>query len=169
MYNVRIPRAQEIFGRRSQGAYGGTSGVRNVFPGVPPAEIPRARLFAAPIPYSTPERVPTPSCIPSRRKPARPGSPKTFSLLPSTWTAVSESNLCRRGPGRRPGGVSEHTCFQGAPLEEVKSLVAGAAIFIGNDSGTGSHRRRIRTPRSLCCGARRIWKTGAPGAPRTRC
>jgi ADP-heptose:LPS heptosyltransferase len=29
----------------------------------------------------------------------------------------------------------EYTCFQGAPLEEVKSLASGAALFIGNDSG----------------------------------
>src|SRR5208282_4525787 len=28
-----------------------------------------------------------------------------------------------------------YTCFQGAPLEEIKSLLAGAGLFIGNDSG----------------------------------
>ena len=30
---------------------------------------------------------------------------------------------------------SAYPCLQGAPLEELKSLLAGAALFVGNDSG----------------------------------
>jgi ADP-heptose:LPS heptosyltransferase len=39
------------------------------------------------------------------------------------------------GPGEDVSAFAEYNVVVGAPLAEVKSLVAGAALFIGNDSG----------------------------------
>ena len=68
MYNVRIPRAQEILGvdRKVHTAEHLASAM--FYLGVPHTEIPRARLFAAPHLHG---RVPTPSCIRLRRRPAK--------------------------------------------------------------------------------------------------
>jgi ADP-heptose:LPS heptosyltransferase len=102
------------------------------FLGVPPTEIPRARLFAAPHSRTRPYAV---------LHPFASEAGKTWQ--PENFLAVAE-HLERRlgieplfvaGSGEDLAGFSEYTCFQGAPLEEVKSLLAGAAIFIGNDSG----------------------------------
>ncbi len=49
--------------------------------GVPPTEIPRARLFAAP---HVPDRVPTPSCIPSRREAEKTWPQENFLAVAET-------------------------------------------------------------------------------------
>ena len=132
MYNVRIPRAQEILSvdRKVHTAEHLASAM--FFLGVPPTEIPRARLFAAPHSRTRPYAV---------LHPFASEAGKTWQ--PENFLAVAE-HLERRlgieplfvaGSGEDLAGFSEYTCFQGAPLEEVKSLLAGAAIFIGNDSG----------------------------------
>jgi len=132
MYNVRIPRAQEILSvdRKVHTAEHLASAM--FFLGVPPTEIPRARLFAAPHSRTRPYAV---------LHPFASEAGKTWQ--PENFLAVAE-HLERRlgieplfvaGSGEDLAGFIEYTCFQGAPLEEVKSLLAGAAIFIGNDSG----------------------------------
>ena len=37
--------------------------------------------------------------------------------------------------GESLDAFNRYTCIEGASLEEIKSLLAGAALFIGNDSG----------------------------------
>src|SRR6202012_2683663 len=39
------------------------------------------------------------------------------------------------GPNEDLSPFNAYPCFQGASLEEVKSLLAGASLFVGNDSG----------------------------------
>jgi ADP-heptose:LPS heptosyltransferase len=39
------------------------------------------------------------------------------------------------GPGESLVALDQYTCVCGATLDEVKSLLAGAALFVGNDSG----------------------------------
>jgi hypothetical protein len=40
-----------------------------------------------------------------------------------------------RSGRRRPGAVPRFRIVQGAPLAKVKTLLAGASLFVGNDSG----------------------------------
>jgi ADP-heptose:LPS heptosyltransferase len=39
------------------------------------------------------------------------------------------------GPGDDLAAFRESRTFSGRPLDEIKSLIAGAALFVGNDSG----------------------------------
>jgi heptosyltransferase III len=136
MYNVRIPRAQEILkvDRKVHTAEHLASAM--FYLGVPQIEIPRARLFAAP------------------RSSVHPRTRAHAVLHPfaseadKTWPAENFLAVAKhldRDLGIEPRFIAgadedlspfgEYTCFQGAPLEEVKSLLSGAALFIGNDSG----------------------------------
>jgi heptosyltransferase III len=129
MYNVRIPRAQEILGvdRTVHTAEHLASAV--FFLGVPRSEVPRARLFAQPRPAAKPYAV-----------------IHALASEPSkTWPAQNFLELARRmkdfqpvfigGPGEDLSLFHEFECLSGAPLAEVKALLAGASLFVGNDSG----------------------------------
>jgi ADP-heptose:LPS heptosyltransferase len=132
MYNVRIPRAQEILGvdRTVHTAEHLASAM--FYLGVPPAEIPRARLFAPPISRPRPYAV----LHPFASEPAKTW-PKENFLAVAKYLAddLGLEPLFVGGASDDLSAFGSYTCFQGAPLEEVKSLVAGAALFVGNDSG----------------------------------
>lgn len=166
MYNVRIPRAQEILGpeilkcdRKVHTAEHLASAM--FFLGVPQTEIPRARLFAAPMTRPRPYAVLHP-----------------FASEPTkTWPAENFLAVARRlnnDLGLEPlfvGGAdddlsafAEFTCLQGAPLEELKSLIAGASLFIGNDSGPAHMAAAFGKPVVVLWGASdldnwRPWRT----------
>lgn len=132
MYNVRIPRAQEILEIERKVHTAEHLASAMFYLGVPRNEIPRARLFAVPSARPRPYAVLHP-----------------FASTPDkTWPrdnflAVAEhldrhlgiEPLFIAGPGEDLSDFSAYACFQGAPLEEVKSLLAGATLFVGNDSG----------------------------------
>jgi ADP-heptose:LPS heptosyltransferase len=59
-----------------------------------------------------------------------------------------------------------HRCLQGADLEQVKTLLAGAALFIGNDSGPAHMAAAFGVPSLVFFGNSDIdlwrpWKTDA--------
>jgi ADP-heptose:LPS heptosyltransferase len=100
--------------------------------GVPPAEIPRARLTAG--------------------KPAPTGAYAVFHPFASTpektWPAESflavAGHLREKagldpvflaGPDDNSGAFAGFNVYRNAPLDQVISIVAGAQLFIGNDSG----------------------------------
>jgi ADP-heptose:LPS heptosyltransferase len=132
LYNIRIPRAQEILGveRKVHTAEHLASAMFHL--GVPRREIPRASLRAA----------------------ARgPGAPYAVlhpfaATRAKTWPAERFVRLARQL--RREHGLEariigaaaddfaafeEFPIHRGAPLGEVKSLLSRAELFIGNDSG----------------------------------
>lgn len=136
MYNARIPRAQEILNvdRKVHTAEHLASAM--FFLGVPQSEIPRARLFAAPLTLMHPR--PRPCAV------LHPFASQTDKTWPKeNFLAVAKyldedlgmEPLFVAGANEDLSAFGEYTCLQGAPLEEVKSLMAGAALFIGNDSG----------------------------------
>ena len=132
VYSQRIPRAQEILGdaRRVHTAEHLASAM--FWMGVPRTEIPRARLAAQPTPVTGAYAVIHPFAATAEK----------------TWPAgrfVSVAEHLRDKAGLEPiflaGPADDPTAFPGfgsvrnAPLAEVKSLLAGAQLFIGNDSG----------------------------------
>jgi heptosyltransferase III len=132
VYNIRIPRAQEILNvdRKVHTAEHVASAM--FYLGVPPTEIPRARLFAKPQPSIRPYAV---------LHPIASASDKTWPS--SNFLAVAE-HLDKRlslepvfiaGPGESLDAFAQYRTFAGAPLEEIKSLLSGASLFVGNDSG----------------------------------
>ncbi len=129
LYSHRIPRAQEILGieRRVHTAEHLASAM--FWMGVPQSEIPRARLFAEP-----------------PRERGNYAVIHPFASAPDkTWPASRFIDVARRLSGLEPvflaGPNDETTPFEGfrilrnEPLAHVKSVISGAALFIGNDSG----------------------------------
>jgi heptosyltransferase-3 len=132
IYNVRIPRAQAILNVDRTVHTAEHLASTMFFLGVPQCEIPRAILFA------TPKLRPRPYAV---LHPMASAPDKTWAF--SNFLVVAEhirSNLGLEpifiaGPGESLVAFDRYTCISGASLEEIKSLLAGAAIFIGNDSG----------------------------------
>jgi len=131
MYNVRIPRAQEILGVERKVHTAEHLASAMFYLGVPQRDIPRARLFAAPIARSRPYAVLHPFASADDKTWPR----ENFLQVAQRLEELGIEPLFVAGAGEDLSGFSEHTCFQGAPLEELKSLFAGAVVFIGNDSG----------------------------------
>jgi len=133
MYNVRIPRAQEILGvdRKVHTAEHLAAAV--FYLGAPRVEIPRARLFA--------------------EKMRTPGRPHVVihplaAAADKSWPADRFTEVARYlehawklepvfigGPGEDLSAFRNWRTVAGAALAEIKSLIAGASLFLGNDSG----------------------------------
>ncbi|HLM99915.1 MAG TPA: glycosyltransferase family 9 protein [Bryobacteraceae bacterium] len=133
MYNVRIPRAQEILGvdRKVHTAEHLAGAV--FYLGAPRVEIPRARLFA--------------------EKMRTPGRPYVVihplaAAADKSWPADRFTEVARYlehawklepvfigGPGEDLSAFRNWRTVAGAALAEIKSLIAGASLFLGNDSG----------------------------------
>jgi ADP-heptose:LPS heptosyltransferase len=128
LYNTRIPTAQEILGisRKVHTAEHLASAI--FYLGVPIAEVPRARLAAAKPPAFPPYAVFHP-----------------FASAPEkTWPAERFLTVAAQLRGLEPVFLAEaqdtraferYRVFRERPLAEVKSLLCGAQMFIGNDSG----------------------------------
>jgi heptosyltransferase-3 len=132
VYNIRIPRAQEILqvDRKVHTAEHVASAM--FFLGVPPSEIPRARLFAKSPESARPYAV---------LHPIASAPDKTW---PSSNFLATAEHLDQRlglqpvfiaGPGESLDAFAQYRTLAGAPLEEMKSLLSGASLFVGNDSG----------------------------------
>ena len=136
IYNVRIPRAQEILGvaRKVHTAEHLASAM--FYLGVPRVEIPRARLFTS---KRAPAGTPAPPYAVIHAAAATPE--KTWPA--ERFLAVAE-HLDRSfelkpvfiaGPSEDLSAFRPWHAVSGAPLDEIKSLIAGASLFVGNDSG----------------------------------
>jgi heptosyltransferase-3 len=132
LYHVRIPRAQEILGEERPVHTAEHLASAMFYLGCPVQEIPRAHLYATPAPKSQPYAV------------VHPVAAAQYKTWPAErFLAVAEH--MRRSRGMEPvfigGAVDDMTPFRnfrtiiGAPLGDVKALIAGASLFVGNDSG----------------------------------
>ena len=129
VYNVKMPRAQAIFGveRPVHTAEHLASGMFSL--GVPVGEVPRARLFPRPAVAERPYAV---------IHPAASAADKSWSA--AGFRAVAEhlrglEPVFIGGPGDDLSAFAGFRTVVGAPLEETMTLLAGASLFVGNDSG----------------------------------
>jgi ADP-heptose:LPS heptosyltransferase len=147
VYNVRIPRAQEILNvdRTVHTAEHLASAM--FFLGVPVTEIPRARL------------------VPGGKTSSRAVIHPVAATLEKTWRAEGFVEVARRLQaaradvlfiGAREDDLSpfqEFPRLAGAPLSEIKDLLASAAIFVGNDSGPAHMAAAFGVPSVVLFGA----------------
>jgi len=131
-YNVRIPRAQQILGEERTVHTAEHAASAMFYLGVPRCEIPRARLFAAQPPASEPYAV----IHPAASSPDKTWPAARFRQVAS-WI---QSNLNLQpifiaGPGDSLSDFDGFRQVANRPLPEVKSLLSGASLFVGNDSG----------------------------------
>jgi len=133
VYNIRIPSAQSILHctRKVHTAEHMASAMFHL--GVPKCEVPGARLFAAP--------------AGSRRAPYAVIHP-VAATPEKTWSAAGFLRVAAYLRDRHgidsvfiAAGNQDLSAFagweivSGAPLSELKTLIAGASLFVGNDSG----------------------------------
>jgi ADP-heptose:LPS heptosyltransferase len=132
VYNVRIPRAQEILrvDRKVHTAEHLASAM--FFLGVPETEIPSACLFAASRPRLRPYAVlhPMASAVDKTWPPAN-----FLSVAEHLQHQLGLEPVFIAGPGESLSAFNRYSCLAGDSLDELKSLLAGASLFVGNDSG----------------------------------
>jgi heptosyltransferase-3 len=131
IYTHKIPRAQEIIGvqRPVHTAEHVASAI--FWLGVPQGDIPRASLYAAaPIagpPYAVIHAF---ASSPEKTWPA-----ERFAALARHLQSSGLDPVFVAGPADDTSPFSEFRVIKAAPLSEVKQLMSGAALFVGNDSG----------------------------------
>jgi ADP-heptose:LPS heptosyltransferase len=131
VYNIRIPRAQEVLGveRTVHTAEHAASAVFHL--GVPLQEIPRARLFA---PVTT--RGPYAVFHPVASHPHKTWPAAFFTTVAQyVDRELGLQPIFIAGPGEDISQFQVWPALAGASLPEVKALLRSAALFVGNDSG----------------------------------
>lgn len=130
LYNIRIPKAQQILGVERTVHTAEHLASAMFWLGVPQADIPRARLFpTAPAPRGHYAVIHPFASAPDKTWPAE------------SFRALAEALAPQIEPVFIGAAGDDMSAFrgwrvqQGSDLEEVKSLLAGASLFIGNDSG----------------------------------
>jgi ADP-heptose:LPS heptosyltransferase len=129
VYNVRIPRAQEILkvDRKVHTAEHLASAL--FYLGAPIAEIPRAKLVAA--------ARPDPCVVihPIAATPAKTWRAEGFLEAARHLKSSGSDVIFIGGSADDLSPFRAFRTLAGAPLAEIKSLLASASVFLGNDSG----------------------------------
>ncbi|MFB3826979.1 MAG: glycosyltransferase family 9 protein [Bryobacteraceae bacterium] len=163
VYNLRIPRAQEILGeeRKVHTAEHLASAV--FWLGAPRTDIPRARLFAARPAPAAPYAVLHPAAsAPSKTWPAQ-----RFLAVAEYLRGVMDLRPVFIGaPGDDLAPFAAYETLAGEPLERIKSLLSGAVLFVGNDSGPAHMAAAFGVPEVIVFGDSdrdnwRPWRTPA--------
>lgn len=168
-YNVPIPRAQQVLGVERTVHTAEHLASAMFYLGVPAAAIPRARLFAPAAAEAGPYAV------------IHPASAAVYK----TWGAggflrVAEHLRAARGlePVFIGAGNDDlapfagYSVVRGAPLREAMSLIGGAALFVGNDSGPAHIAAAYGVPVVVLFGRpehRVIWAPWQAAKARTLC
>ena len=129
-YNLKIPRAQQILGvnRIVHTAEHIASAVFSL--GVPLQEVPSAQLFAAPSPLAGRYAV----LHPYASAPDKQWAPERFCEVARYLKLWNINPVFLASPEDDATAFAAHQIFRGT-LEEVKQVLSGASVFIGNDSG----------------------------------
>ena len=134
IYTDKIPRAQEILGQERPVHTAEHVASAMFWMGVPRDTIPRAKLLSAKLPEFV--RGGYAVLHPFASEPAKTWPAQRFlAIAAHIRTALDLEPVFVAGPDDDTSAFENFRVWQGAPLNELKSLMAGAQIFIGNDSG----------------------------------
>lgn len=158
VYNVRIPRAQEILGVERRVHTAEHLAAAMFYLGVPQAEVPRARLAAdGPSPITT---RPYAVLHPFASHPEKTWPAERFAALARWLENACGLRAVFTGGGEDDcGPFADFTCVAGRPLGETIRLIAGATLFVGNDSGPAHVAAAFGLPVVVIFGAsdRQVW------------
>ena len=157
-YNTRIPRAQEILGVERVVHTAEHLASAMFFLGARRIEIPRARLSAD-------RRTGTPYAVihPIASSPDKTWPADRF-LAVAAQLGIEPVFIA--GPGEDLTPFQAYRTVVGAPLSEIKNLLANASLFIGNDSGPAHMAAAFGLPVVVLFGPSNVdvwrpWKTQA--------
>ena len=132
IYNVKIPRAQEILGVEGKVHTAEHLASAAFYLGARRVGIPRAKLFATPGREEAPYAVIHPQAAAADKTwPAE----RFLDVAVHLQTALELTPVFIGGAGEDLAAFGRWRTVGGAPLAAVKSLMAGASLFVGNDSG----------------------------------
>jgi heptosyltransferase-3 len=131
IYSQRIPRAQEILGEERPVHTAEHLAAAMFWLGVPRAEIPRARLIASRRPDYSPYVVLHPFAATAEKTWPR----ERFLAAADQMQAAGLQPMIVAGPADDTAPFSKFQVLRNPTLGALKSLMSGAALFIGNDSG----------------------------------
>jgi len=133
-YNVRIPRAQEILGVERKVHTAEHLASAMFYLGAQVGEIPRAKLVAE---EGRRKRLPHCHCVmhPVAATPEKTWRAEGFLAVAEHLKVHGMETVFIGGPGDDLSPFRDFRTVSGAPLSEIKALLAGAALFVGNDSG----------------------------------
>ncbi len=149
-YHIRIPRAQEILGvdRKVHTAEHLASAM--FFLGVPLAEVPRARLSAGPPPQFPPYAVVHPfASAPDKAWPAE----KFVAVAEHLRHEMQLEPIIVGGRGDDTAPFRDYQVILDAPLGDLKCLLKGASLFVGNDSGPAHMAAAFSVPAVVLFGS----------------
>jgi heptosyltransferase III len=132
LYNVRIPRAQQILGEERTVHTAEHLASAMFYLGAERMEIPRAKLFAAAPPAGRAYAVIHPVAAQPDKTWHATGFLRAARYLREAYDLDS---VFIAGPGEDLTAFREYRTVAGAPLGEIKSLLRGSPLFLGNDSG----------------------------------
>jgi ADP-heptose:LPS heptosyltransferase len=140
LYSAKIPRAQEILGEERPVHTAEHVASAMFWLGVPRAPIPRARLAAGKPPDLAKEgsvgKEGYAVLHPFASSPAKTWPAQRFlEVAAYLRDACDLEPVFLAGPADDGSAFQAFRVFRNAPLDEVKSLMSGAQLFVGNDSG----------------------------------
>ncbi len=131
IYSHRIPRAQEIL-REERPVHTAEHLASAMFwLGVPRVEIPRAKLVCG----GAPSDLPYVAIHPFASQPDKTWPAEHFVVVAGRLQNAGLEPMILAGPADDISPFARFQVFRNAPLAEVKTLMSGATLFIGNDSG----------------------------------
>ncbi|HME05396.1 MAG TPA: glycosyltransferase family 9 protein [Bryobacteraceae bacterium] len=130
VYNIRIPRAQQILGVERPVHTAEHLASAMFYLGVPESDVPRARLYA-----TQPETGDYAVLHPFASEPEKTWGARNFIQVAHHLQASGIEPVFVGALSDDFSPFNAYRCLAGAPLETVKNVIAGAALFIGNDSG----------------------------------
>ena len=131
IYSHRIPRAQQILGEERPVHTAEHLASAMFWLGVPQAEIPRASLYTG----RRPSYLPYVVIHPFASAAAKAWPQERFVSVATKLQSAGLEPMILAGPADDATPFAKFQVFRNAPLAEVKNLMSGAALFIGNDSG----------------------------------
>lgn len=131
IYSQRIPRAQEILGEERPVHTAEHLASAMFWLGVPRSEIPRAKLAASRRPDYPPYVVLHPFAATGEKTWPR----ERFLAVANQMQAAGLLPMIVAGPADDVTPFSQFQVLRNPLLSVLKSLMSGAALFIGNDSG----------------------------------
>ena len=158
-YNIKIPRAQEILGEERIVHTAEHLASAMFYLGVPRTDIPRAILYAETRLAAKPYAVIHPVSAAAYKTWHAEGFLASAEYLASE-AALEPIFIGAAGDDLSP--FSKHRIVQGAALAEVKSLLAGASLFVGNDSGPAHIAAAFGIPVIVLYGRREHQQIWAP-------
>ncbi len=156
IYNVHIPRAQQILGEERVVHTAEHVASAMFYLGVPQSEIPRARLVARP------GKVPAGDYAvihPTASAAHKAWPTERFAQLGAALRARGLEPVFIGAAGDDLSAFLDFRIVRGASLSEVKTLLASARLFVGNDSGPAHMAAAFGLPVVVLFGASdpRIW------------